>query len=122
RGLRVTATDSSAEMVKTARRHASTLGLGDAVRVDLADAHGLPFTGEQFDLVIAVGLLPWLHDPQGALQEMVRVLRPGGWIVVTADNRARLNFIVEPRENPLLAPIKVARRAAKRIAGQLPTS
>jgi predicted ATP-grasp superfamily ATP-dependent carboligase/ubiquinone/menaquinone biosynthesis C-methylase UbiE len=122
RGLHVTATDSSAEMVKTARRQARTVGLTDAVRVDLADAHRLPFTGGQFDLVISLGLLPWLHDPRRALQEMVRVLRPGGWIVVTADNRARLNLIVEPRENPVLAPIKVARRAAKRIAGQVPNS
>jgi D-aspartate ligase len=122
RGLRVTATDSSVEMVEKAQQRASAVDVAGAVRVELADAHKLPFEGEQFDLVVALGLLPWLHDPERALGEMVRVLRPGGWLVVTADNRARLNFIVEPRENPVLGPVKTARRVAKRIAGQVPSS
>ncbi|MGZ6563141.1 MAG: methyltransferase domain-containing protein [Solirubrobacteraceae bacterium] len=120
RGLEVTATDSSIEMVKKAQQHAHDLGVGDAVQVGLADAHELPFADLQFDLVVALGLLPWLHDPRRAVGEMVRVLRPGGWIVVTADNRARLNFIVEPRENPLLYAVKLARRAVRRAAARVP--
>jgi D-aspartate ligase len=120
RGLEVTATDSSIEMVKNARQHARDLRLGDAVRVELADAHALPLGDQQFDLVVAMGLLPWLHDADQAVGEMVRVLRPGGWIVVTADNRARLNLIVEPRENPLLYPVKVARRAARHTDARVP--
>ncbi|MGH2892448.1 MAG: class I SAM-dependent methyltransferase [Solirubrobacteraceae bacterium] len=118
RGFRVTATDASTEMVKKAQQHAQEVGVVDAVQVVRADAHRLPFASEQFDVAVALGLLPWLHDPGRAVQEMVRVLRPGGWIVVTADNRARLNRIVEPRENPLLAPVKLLRGAAKRAAGR----
>jgi D-aspartate ligase len=113
RGFHVTATDTSVEMVKKAGEHARHVGVLDAMRIRYSDAHELPFADEQFDLVVALGLLPWLHDPQRAINEMVRVLRPGGWIALTADNRARLNFLVEPREHPLLYPVKMARRAAK---------
>ena len=116
-GFEVTATDSSIEMVKKAQRHAHEAGVVDAVKVVHADAHRLPFAAEQFDVVVALGLLPWLHDPQHAVNEMIRLLSPGGWIVVTADNRARLNLIVEPRENPLLTPVKLTRRGIKRAAG-----
>lgn len=119
RGFHVTATDASIEMVKKARQHAQEVGAVDAVQVVRADAHRLPFASEQFDVAMALGLLPWLHDPRRAVDEMVRVLRPGGWIVVTADNRARLNCIVEPRENPLLAPVKLVRGAARRAAGRV---
>ena len=48
---------------------------------------------------------------------MVRVLRGGGWLIVTVDNRARLGVLTEPRENPLLVPLKPFVRAVKRAAG-----
>jgi D-aspartate ligase len=117
-GFDVTATDSSLEMVNKAQRHAQEAGVADAVEVVHADAHRLPFAAEQFDAVVALGLLPWLHDPQHAVNEMIRPLRSGGWIVVSADNRARLNLIVEPRENPLLTPVKLMRRGLRRAAGR----
>ncbi|HET7049372.1 MAG TPA: methyltransferase domain-containing protein [Solirubrobacteraceae bacterium] len=120
RGLQVTATDSSIEMVKKAQQRAHEVGVADAMSVDLCDAHKLPFASQRFDLVVALGVLPWLHDPQSAIDEMVRVLRPGGWVALTADNRARLNCIVEPRENPLLYPVKVVRAAAKRTRERVP--
>jgi SAM-dependent methyltransferase len=69
---------------------------------------------------VALGLLPWLHDPARAVRELARVLRPGGWLIATADNRVRLNFLTEPRESPLLAPLKVARRAGRRALGRVP--
>ncbi len=114
RGWQVTGTDSSPEMVDLARRQAEASGLLSSVRMVLADAHRLPFPSGEFDLVVALGLLPWLHDPPRAVAEMVRVLRTGGWMILTADNRARLNFLTEPRENALLTPLKLARRASRR--------
>ncbi len=120
-GLEVTGTDSSPKMVNRARSRARRLGLHGSVRVALADAHQLPFADGELDLVVALGLLPWLHDALGAVAEMARVLRPGGWLVVTADNRARLNLLTEPRENPLLIPLKLARGAWKRVRGRLPS-
>jgi SAM-dependent methyltransferase len=112
RGLDVTATDSSQEMVDLVARQARERN-AERVSVQRADAHSLPFPAGEFQLVVALGLLPWLHDAGGAVREMSRVLAPGGWMIVTADNRSRLNFVVEPRENPLVAPVRVVRDAIR---------
>lgn len=122
RGMHVTATDSSRTMASAARRQAAKAGLADRIRIMEADAQALPFSSESFDLVVALGLLPWVADPQRTLAEMGRVLRPGGWLIVTADNRVRLNLVLEPRENPLLSPVKLGLRAYRRAAGQAPRS
>ena len=117
RNLRVVAVDASKEMVKLARDHAVETGSSSRLRVMQAEAHELPFAPETFDLVLAVGLLPWLHDARRGVAEMVRVLRSGGWLIVTVDNRARLGVLTEPRENPLLVPLKPFVRAVKPAAG-----
>lgn len=43
----------------------------------------LPFESESFDAVTCLEALEFMPDRHAALQEMVRVLRPGGWFVVT---------------------------------------
>jgi hypothetical protein len=37
---------------------------------------------------------------------MARVLKPGAHVILTADNRARLNIWLDPLRNPLLLPLK----------------
>ncbi len=118
RGYVVESTDSSAEMVELAAHQLAKAGLGGSVTVGLADVHALPHPSGSFTLALALGVLPWLHTPQGALDELARVLAPGGHLIVTADNRLRLNMIVEPVENPLVVPFKYARRLAKRLCGR----
>jgi ubiquinone/menaquinone biosynthesis C-methylase UbiE len=113
RGLAVTATDSSQEMVDLVARQALERN-AVGVSVQRADAHALPFPASQFQLVVALGLLPWLHDAGVAVREMSRVLAPDGWMIVTADNRSRLNFVLEPRENPLLTPVRLVRGVMRR--------
>jgi ubiquinone/menaquinone biosynthesis C-methylase UbiE len=46
------------------------------------DAYSLPFCNECFDLVISIGVLQALGSPERALDEMVRVLRPEGLLVI----------------------------------------
>jgi SAM-dependent methyltransferase len=47
-------------------------------RFEVADIYQLPFPDESFDAVFAHAVLMHLNDPLRALQEMRRVLRPGG--------------------------------------------
>lgn len=43
----------------------------------------LPFTSEAFDLVASLEILEFTPRPRETLQEMARVLRRGGWMLVT---------------------------------------
>ena len=104
-------------MVDATAGRADERGLGERVTVEVADVHALPFASGHFDLVVAVGVIPWLHSPGGAVREMARVLRPGGTLVLTADNRARLVSFTDPRAMLGLSPLKHAQVALRRRRG-----
>ena len=95
-GLTVTAVDSVHAMLDLTRATVESAGMSERVEVQQADVHQLPFASETFDLVIALGLVPWLPHPTLALAEMRRVLRPGGHLVISADNRYRLTYLLDP--------------------------
>jgi ubiquinone/menaquinone biosynthesis C-methylase UbiE len=52
----------------------------------LASAYKLPFPDEHFDTVLAMGVLEYLDQPWKALEEMARVAKPGGVILVSYPN------------------------------------
>jgi ubiquinone/menaquinone biosynthesis C-methylase UbiE len=121
RGFAVECTDSSREMVALASQRIVEAGLSDAMTASVADVHALPHPTGSFAVVVTVGVLPWLHSPERGIEELARVLRPGGHAIVTADNRVRLNMLVDPSENPLLAPLRVRWHALKRRHGWRPS-
>src|SRR2546421_429442 len=51
-------------------------------------------------------VLAWLGRAELAIQEMARVTRAGGYIIFTADNRSRLNLLLDPWQNPVLVPLR----------------
>jgi D-aspartate ligase len=112
RGYQVTAVDATTAMAATARRHAAEAAVTSRLRVSLGDAHRLPFASNTFDLVVALGVVPWLHSPEQAAREIERVLAPGGYVVANADNRARLADLLDPLRSPAAAPLRRAARSA----------
>jgi ubiquinone/menaquinone biosynthesis C-methylase UbiE len=106
RDLQVNAIDASPGMVELTGRQAREAGYGERVAVSQADVHALPFATDSFDLVVAVGVIPWLHSPGDALKEMARVLGPRGELVLTADNGARLSSFTDPRAMLALTPLR----------------
>lgn len=76
--LEVVGLDIEPEAVAIARGHADAMGLDHRVSFVAGDAHSLPFSDDSFDLVFSRGTLPFLRDHALALQEVYRVLRPGG--------------------------------------------
>src|SRR5215471_17079838 len=106
RGHFIDAMDSTAAMAQLAAAHVAQAGLSDRIRILMADAHALPAAREHYDLVVALGVLPWLHSERQALAEMKRVLRPGAHLLVTADNNARLNRLLDPFACPLTNPLR----------------
>jgi ubiquinone/menaquinone biosynthesis C-methylase UbiE len=116
-GHMVDALDVTTVMLQMTRNDAADQGVQDRIRVLSGDVHALPFEAQTFDLVIAIGVLPWLHSERAALQEMQRVLKPNGHLLVTADNNARLNRILDPVSSPLLTPLRLAAKSFLRRCG-----
>jgi ubiquinone/menaquinone biosynthesis C-methylase UbiE len=116
-GYTVDALDSTLAMLQMTRNEAAHQGVQDQIRMYSADVHALPFQAHTFDLVIALGVIPWLHSERLALHEMQRVLKPGGYLLVTADNNARLNRILDPLSSPLSAPLRLAAKGILRLCG-----
>jgi ubiquinone/menaquinone biosynthesis C-methylase UbiE len=80
RGHRVTGVDFAPEMIALARRKAAERAL--SIRFEEADAEQLPFAPATFDLVISRHLLWTLPHPEAAIDEWIRVLRPGGRLAI----------------------------------------
>ena len=106
RGYLVHAMDSVEGMMNSTQEHAIEAGVSSSVTTSLGDAHNLPFPDGSFGLVLAMGVIPYLQFPQKGLSEMARVLRPGGFVLVTAGNRWRLNDVLDPWSCPPLQPAK----------------
>ena len=80
RGHQVTGVDFAPAMIAEARRKAAERGV--SIRLEEADAEQLPFPPGSFDLAISRHVLWTLPHPEAAIDEWIRVLRPGGRLVV----------------------------------------
>ncbi len=80
RGHRVTGVDFAPSMIARAEHKAAERGL--AVRFEQGDAEQLRFAPASFDLVISRHVLWTLPHPEAAIDEWIRVLRPGRRLVV----------------------------------------
>ena len=79
-GLEVVAVDISTTMLARARATATRLGVADQVTTTVADVGHLPFDDGSFDVVVSFTGVHCFPDPHRAIEEMVRVLAPGGMI------------------------------------------
>jgi ubiquinone/menaquinone biosynthesis C-methylase UbiE len=116
RGFDVDATDTVPDMIELTRRHATQANVSARLRTTLSDVHALQFEDQTFDAVIALGVLPWLHSPQTAMHELARVLKPRAHLVVSANNADRLPYLIDPKYNRALSPV---RKAVKRLLARV---
>jgi ubiquinone/menaquinone biosynthesis C-methylase UbiE len=72
--------DSSEAMIAEERKRAAASAL--PLEFKLADVQALPFADDHFDACSVERVMVHLAEPLGALSEMLRVLRPGGRLVV----------------------------------------
>jgi len=77
----IVALDLSLKMLRLAEQKLGPHG--DCVTLIRQDAMQLPFPDETFDAVTCLEALEFLPSPKRALNEMVRVLRPGGVLMTT---------------------------------------
>ena len=80
--LHVTGVDLSDEMVAEAERFAAQAGLGSRVAFRKGDVQRIPFPDASLDLVVSTLSLHHWSDPLPVLDEVARVLRPGGSFLI----------------------------------------
>jgi demethylmenaquinone methyltransferase/2-methoxy-6-polyprenyl-1,4-benzoquinol methylase len=80
--LKIEGVDISAEMLNVGRKKIQTEGLSERIVLTLGDSEQLPYQGNKFDAVtVAFGVRNFENLERG-IQEMYRVLRGGGKLVV----------------------------------------
>lgn len=75
--------DISDAMLLKARQRVKQLGLTHVREIARMDAENLTYADNSFDVVVAQYVITSVPDPERALDEFVRVVRPGGEIVIT---------------------------------------
>jgi len=101
RGATVTAIDASAGLLAIARARLPEADIREG------DLEVLPFAEAAFDAVTAVNSVFYAADMAAAMRELVRVVRPGGRVVVTAwgpPERCEFLATVLPALGPLMPP------------------
>ncbi|QFS82236.1 Ubiquinone biosynthesis O-methyltransferase [Roseivivax sp. THAF40] len=85
RGAEVTGIDPAREAINAAKAHAEGEGL--SIRYDVGVGEALPYGDDSFDAVVCVDVLEHVADLQKTLDEVARVLRPGGLFLYDTINR-----------------------------------
>jgi ubiquinone/menaquinone biosynthesis C-methylase UbiE len=115
---RVIGVDANANQLKLAAGRAQQLGAGNAA-FRHGSAYELPFENASFDAVFSHALLEHLSEPQRAVDEFYRVLKPGGAVgVCTPDWGA---FIVTPETPAVTAAFEAYVELQNRNGGDART-
>ncbi len=112
RGHRVTGVDLAPAMLEAARKKAAAQGV--AAHFQEGDAENLPFAPGSFDLVISRHVLWTLPHPEAAIDDWMRVLRPGGRLAIIDGAQYDAATAPPQRENARTSPEYAA------IGDQLP--
>lgn len=87
------AIDTSAEMLVQAKSAMQHAGLNP--HLQQADVISLPYEDQSFDVVMAAHVLEHLPDPQRALTEIIRVLKPGGMVFLCVTRPSLFGALVQ---------------------------
>jgi phosphatidylethanolamine/phosphatidyl-N-methylethanolamine N-methyltransferase len=105
--LRIYGTDISEAMLRKAQQRVTELGLSNVEGLAVMDAEKLEFADNSFDVVMAQYVVTAVPNPETALDEFARVLRPGGEMIllsrVSADSGLRR--FIERRLQPVVRPL-----------------
>jgi phosphatidylethanolamine/phosphatidyl-N-methylethanolamine N-methyltransferase len=101
---RIVGIDLSEQMLRKAQKRVTDLSLDHVERLEVMDAEHLSFPDASFDVVVAHYVVSTVPNPERALDEFARLLRPGGEIIlvnrVGAD--AGFRFKVERLLQPMV--------------------
>ncbi|MEY2420352.1 MAG: hypothetical protein QOI95_419 [Acidimicrobiaceae bacterium] len=101
----VVGVDYSTEMLQEARRSVLEHEFSEQVSVVKCIASDLPFGDSTFDAAHVERVLMHLEDPDSAICEMRRVVRPGGWVVAAEPDTLgiRIDHPLDPEAMTMIA-------------------
>lgn len=88
RGGDVFAVDVTAHMISQAEARFCSCDSTERIHLSRADVTNLDFPESYFDAIVAVGLIEYLSADEPILEELYRVLKPGGILILTVPNLA----------------------------------
>ncbi|WP_160673742.1 class I SAM-dependent methyltransferase [Clostridium sp. C8-1-8] len=91
KGLKVIAVDRSEEMLEEIKKKFNSFG---DVECRQGEAEKLPVESEAVDYAMANMFLHHVEEPLATIKEMVRIIRPGGKLVVTDLDEHKFDFLV----------------------------
>ncbi len=92
-GGKVSAIDLSEKMVAIANNNASQRNIKN-YHSQVSSASAIPFNDNSFDAIVCRFGIMFFPDLKESLTEMVRVLKPGGKLVVTVWSKPEANFFI----------------------------
>ena len=84
--------DLSEPMLRRAQERVAELSLSNVARLEVMDAEHLSFADASFEVVVAHYVVSTVPNPEAALDEFARVVRPGGEIVLVSRVGAEAGF------------------------------
>lgn len=96
-----TGVDLSHNMIERAHVNYASLIQDNTAVFQMADCEALPFVAGAFDMISAVALIEYLPDPTKAFDEIARVMKTGGYALVTVPHRKCINSKVRAFLKPL---------------------
>ncbi len=84
KSCRLCGVDISAPMLRKAQERVAELNLSNVEGLWVMDAEHLSFPDDSFDVVVAQYVVTTVPNPEASLDEFVRVLKPGGEIVLVS--------------------------------------
>jgi ubiquinone/menaquinone biosynthesis C-methylase UbiE len=116
RGFEIVGIDYSPEMLRLARQR---LGPSNRVPLCRADAEQLPFPNASFDHVVCLGVFEYLNTYDLCLDEIYRVLRPGGVVIISLPTDVSLDRVSNKLFNKTVVPVV---RMIKKMMGKRTSS
>lgn len=111
----VVGVDASAAMVMVARKRAAKAGC--RVRLTVGDALALDEPDNYFDVARSERTLQWLTDADAAVEEMARVLGPGGRLSLIDTDWS--TFAIDVGDNDLSNRVRQTMRTERRRASNI---
>src|ERR1700693_4911151 len=112
RGFEIVGLDYAQKMLGLAQQRS---GASRRVHLCRADAESLPFPDASFDHVVCLGVFEYLSTYDHSLEEIHRVLRPGGVAIISLPTRISLDRLSSSLFNMTAVPLW---RAIKRLMGK----